>query len=91
MNPDNNIRALIDFSWLVIPLRAISYYAYAAGRLYLDISLAAFMALALALSKSDRRNIGTKVLILLVFVVYFLLEFYLWNNSEVFPYRSIWR
>lgn len=75
------IDALLNIGWLVIPLRLMSYFSYAAGRLFITCSL--FAILSYCLSKPKRLN---TILVVIFFIVYFIIEFYLFNNSEVFPY-----
>lgn len=88
--PRKEILSLTYFAWLVIPLRAISYYAYALGRLYLNISLFAFVAFASVVAGSEKKRRGYEIIVIIVYLAYFIFEFYVGNNSEVFPYKSIW-
>lgn len=88
--PSPNTMSLIHFSWFIIPLRVISYYSYAAGRLFLNMSLIAFTTYAISRFKSSRKRIYIDYFVFVLFIAYFIYEFYIGNNSDVFPYQSIW-
>ncbi len=78
---NKEISALLNIAWLVIPLRLMSYFSYAAGRLFITCSI--FSILAYCLSKQKRSN---RIFVTIIFLIYFIIEFYLFNNSDVFPY-----
>lgn len=73
--------ALINIGLLAIPLRLMSYFSYAAGRLFITCSFFAILAYCL-----KRKKVYINIFIIIIFFIYFVLEFYLFNNSEVFPY-----
>lgn len=80
---ESKIKSILsDIGLLAIPFRFMSYFAYGAGRLFITCSF--FSILAYCLS---RKKALIKLFVVAVFLIYFIVEFYLLNNSEVFPYQ----
>lgn len=87
-NTDVKINFLSEIALLIIPMRALSYYSYAAGRLFIDFALFMTIAFSNVMSKDVCNKRFLKFIIEIVTFIYFILSFYIWNNSEVFPYCS---
>lgn len=81
---------LLQSSLLIFGFRILSYYAYGAGRLYLDYAFFAICGFSMCIN--DSKSKGLKIFISsLLFIIYFIFNFYFANASEVFPYSFIFR
>lgn len=79
---------LAEISWMIIPIRALSYYSYAAGRLYIPFALFSITAYSSLINKGVNKKIKVCISFILL-LCYFLFTFYKGNNSQVFPYSSL--
>lgn len=84
---DNDIikNILIETTWMIIPMRILSYITYAVGRLFIDIAIIAILGYTIQ-TMDDENNIYYNLIAIIVFIIYFIINFYYFNNSDVFPY-----
>ena len=88
MKKDEVVSDCIQLVLFSIPVRLMSYYTYAAGRLFITISLYSFLCSSLTVNKR-RDRVVVKAIYVFIYGAYFYWYFYLGNNSMVFPYNSI--
>ncbi len=81
-------RFFLELSWVIIPVRALSYYSYAAGRLFIDFAYITIIGFSI-LIHTQKYNKLKKVICISVFFAYYVYIFYIGNNSSVFPYNSV--
>jgi transmembrane protein EpsG len=82
-----NAEFFLELGWLIIPIRLLSYYSYAAGRLFIDFAMIAMVGAAINLSEG-RNSTFKRIALILIMMIYFIFYFYISNNSDVFPYRT---
>lgn len=85
---DRKGKILAELSWLIIPVRVLSYYSYAAGRHFITFALLSITAFSLLINKTGHKRIKS-IFAVTMLLMYFIFYFYLGNNSGVFPYASI--
>lgn len=78
---------LTEMSWLIIPTRILSYYSYAAGRLFINVALIAIFGYSIDVKG---KTTISQIYTILIFFLYFVYTFYVSNNCDVFPYTGIW-
>lgn len=82
-----NADFLLELGWIIIPIRALAYYSYAAGRLFINFSMIAMVGVAIKIC-SAKNSVAKRIILVLLMFIYFIYTFYIGNNSEVFPYQS---
>lgn len=80
-------RFFSELSWMIIPIRALAYYSYAAGRLFINFSLFSIIGFACLVNHGSFARIK-KAIAIIVLLGYFMFSFYLSNSSSVFPYST---
>lgn len=84
----SNVKLLAELSLLIIPVRFLSYYSYAAGRLFIFFSILSVLAFAIQINR-EKNKVCKILFCTLTLLCYFIFSFYINNNSDVFPYQSV--
>lgn len=88
-NPEFDI--LINISLLTIPLRMMGYYQYWAIRLMHFSSIVQIILIPILIQsiKSKRERVICYIFFIAMYLIYFIYNFVINNDGEVFPYQSI--